>query len=66
MSQHDVAKILGKPIPGWTARNDKRDPPTEAWYYRKKDGGIAGVYFRDGELFAAEENSHAKLVPLVR
>jgi tetratricopeptide (TPR) repeat protein len=64
MSPHRVAQILGKPIPGWTKKNAQRD--IEAWYYRKTDGGVAGVYFRDGELFAAEENSHAKLAPLVR
>jgi len=28
-------------------------------------GGVAGVYFRDGELFAAEEKSHEKIVPLL-
>ncbi|SRR5260221_320728 len=66
MSQHQVAALLGKPIPGWTARNQRRDAIMEAWYYRKTDGGVAGVYFRDGELFAAEENSHAKLAPLTR
>jgi hypothetical protein len=66
MSQHQVSQILGKPIPGWTARTERRDAVTEAWYYRKTDGGVAGVYFRDGELFAAEENSHAKLAPLTR
>jgi hypothetical protein len=66
MSQRQVAQILGKPIPGWTARNQRHDAIMEAWYYRKTDGGVAGVYFRDGELFAAEENSHAKLAPLTR
>src|SRR5258706_9465414 len=66
MSQKQVAQILGKPIPGWTARNHRRDAVMEAWYYRRTDGGVAGVYFRDGELFAAEENSHAKLAPLIR
>jgi hypothetical protein len=66
MSQHQVSQILGKPIPGWTARTERRDAVMEAWYYRKTDGGVAGVYFRDGELFAAEENSHAKLAPLIR
>jgi tetratricopeptide (TPR) repeat protein len=65
MSQRQVAHLLGKPIPGWTVRNERHDSLVEAWYYRKTDGGIAGVYFRDGELFAAEENSHAKLVPLM-
>lgn len=66
MSQHQVAKILGKPIPGWTARTQRRDAVMEAWYYRRTDGGVAGVYFRDGELFAAEESSHAKIAPLTR
>lgn len=64
MSQHDVAKLLGKPIPGWTVKNDRGDTVIESWYYRRTDGAIAGVYFRDGKLFAAEENSSAKLVPL--
>jgi hypothetical protein len=66
MSQHDVARLLGKPIPGWTARTRRPDCTIEAWYYRTTDRGVAGVYFRDGTLFAAEENSHAKLVPLTR
>jgi len=38
----------------------------ESWYYRRTDGGVAGVYFRDGVLFAAEENSQAKLAPLMK
>jgi len=64
MSQRDVARILGKPIPGWTSRLERRDSVVEAWYYRKVDGGIAGVYFRDGELLAAEENSNATLAAM--
>jgi len=64
MSQHHVAKLLGKPIPGWTVTNDRRDATIECWYYRTMEGGVAGVYFRDGELFAAEEKSHEKIVPL--
>jgi tetratricopeptide (TPR) repeat protein len=63
MSQHDVAKILGKPIPGWIVRTERRDSLIESWYYRTSDGHVAGVYFRDGELFAAEENSQARLTP---
>jgi hypothetical protein len=61
MSQRQVAHILGKPIPGWTARVERRDSVIEAWYYRRTDGGVAGVYFRDGELLVAEENSNAKI-----
>jgi hypothetical protein len=64
MSQRDVAHILGKPIPGWTARTERRDSVIEAWYYRTTDGGIAGVYFRDGELLVAEPNSQAKLAAM--
>jgi tetratricopeptide (TPR) repeat protein len=64
MSQRDVAKILGKPIPGWTSRLERRDSVVEAWYYREVGGGVAGVYFRDGELLAAEETSNAKLASM--
>jgi hypothetical protein len=66
MSQNDVARLLGKPIPGWQVRNDRPDTTIESWYYRRIGGGVAGVYFRDGVLFAAEENSQAKLAPLMR
>lgn len=66
MSQRDVAALLGKPVPGWSVRTDRRDSTIDSWYYRKNDGGIAGVYFRDGEVFAAEENSQAKLAPLTQ
>jgi hypothetical protein len=64
MSQRQVAHILGKPIPGWTARVERHDSVIEAWYYRKVDGGVAGVYFRDGELLVAEENSQAKIAAM--
>jgi hypothetical protein len=64
MSQSDVAHILGKPMPGWTERRERRDAVLESWYYQKAGGGVAGVYFRDGRLFAAEENSHARLAPM--
>jgi tetratricopeptide (TPR) repeat protein len=66
MSQHDVARLLGRPIPGWTARTERPDCTIEAWYYRTTDSGVAGVYFRDGTLFAAEANSHEKVVPLTQ
>ena len=64
MSRRQVAHLLGDPIPGWTARTERPDCVMEAWYYRTTEHGIAGVYFRDGQVIAAEENSHAKLVPL--
>jgi hypothetical protein len=66
MSQSDVARVLGKPMPGWKVKNRHRGAVLESWYYRTTDGGLAGVYFRDGELLAAEEKSEAKLAPLTR
>jgi hypothetical protein len=66
MSQHDVARILGKPIPGWSETKERPDATIECWYYRTSEGGVAGVYFRDGALFAAEEKSHEKLVPMMQ
>lgn len=61
MSQREVARVLGKPLPGWTARRDRPAGRVEAWYYRTAAGRVAGVYFRDGKLFAAEEQSDAKV-----
>ena len=59
MSQRQVAEILGKPIPGWTAKNKRREATIDAWYYRTHTGGVAAVYFREGKVFAAEEASNA-------
>ena len=61
MSHRQVASLLGKPMPGWSVKNKRAEATFEAWYYRTRDGGVAGVYFRDGKVFAAEETSHAKL-----
>lgn len=61
MSQRQVASLLGEPLPGWTAKNARPEATFEAWYYRTRGGGVAGVYFRDGKVFAAEEQSHAKV-----
>ena len=61
MSQRQVAHILGKPVPGWTEKTRRRAATIEAWYYRTTSGGLAGVYFRDGKVFAAEEHSHSRV-----
>ena len=61
MSQKDVAHLLGRPIPGWTVTNDRPAATIEAWYYRTTDGGVAAIYFREGQVFAAEEKSQARV-----
>ena len=61
MSHRDVSRVLGKPVPGWTVEKHRGGVDTEAWYYRTTSGSIAGVYFREGKVFAAEENSQAKI-----
>lgn len=61
MSHRQVAAILGKPIPGWTVTNERAGATFEAWYYRTRNGALAGVYFREGKVFAAEEHSNERL-----
>lgn len=61
MSRKQVAHLLGKPIPGWTVTNERPSATIEAWYYRTTTGGLAAVYFRDGDVFAAEEKSQARV-----
>jgi hypothetical protein len=60
MSQREVAGILGKPLPGWTETKERASTTIDAWYYQTRNGGVAGVYFRDGKVFAAEESSNAR------
>lgn len=54
MSKVDVSERIGVPAPGWSRRLDRDGTTIESWYYRRRDGGVAGVFFRNGELFAAE------------
>jgi len=61
MSHRQVATLLGKPIPGWTVKNERAGTTFEAWYYRTRTGSLAGVYFREGIVFAAEETSNERL-----
>ena len=61
MSRREVAQVLGKPLPGWSVVRDRGETEMEAWYYRTAAGGVAGIYFRGGKLFAAEENSQERL-----
>jgi len=60
MSERQVAHILGKPVPGWVVKNKRPAATITAWYYRTNGGGLAAIYFRDGEVFAAEEKSQSR------
>lgn len=61
MSRKQVTHLLGKPVPGWIVTSVRRSATMEAWYYRTTDGGLAAIYFRDGEVFAAEAKSQARV-----
>jgi hypothetical protein len=64
MSHRQVANLLGKPMPGWSVKQRRAGTTFEAWYYRTHTGEVAGVYFRDGNVIAAEESSNARLARL--
>ncbi len=61
MSQKEVSARLGTPLPGWKREFRQGSTVTESWYYSRTDGGVAGVYFADGRLFAAEFNEPIEL-----
>lgn len=61
MSRREVAGVLGRPLPGWTRETKRNRTEFEAWYYPTRAGGVAAVYFREGRVLAAEENSSALL-----
>jgi hypothetical protein len=61
MSHRAVANLLGKPMPGWSVKQRRQGTTFEAWYYRTRGGDVAGVYFRDGKVFAAEESSSSRV-----
>jgi tetratricopeptide (TPR) repeat protein len=54
MTREDVSERIGIPAPGWSRRLERDGTTIDSWYYPRSDGGVAGVFFRNGELFAAE------------
>lgn len=60
MRQREVTAKLGRPVPGWTHRVERRGTTFEAWYYRT-GRGLAAVHFRDGRVIATEETSSARV-----
>lgn len=65
MRQREVAARLGRPLPGWNHRVERRGTSFEAWYYQA-GGGIAAVHFREGRVIATEETSSATVGRLSR
>lgn len=61
MSHRQVANVLGRPMPGWSARQRRNGTTYEAWYYRSRTGDVAAVYFREGKVIKAEESSNSRL-----
>lgn len=61
MSQAEVEEQLGRPMPGWSRSHVRGAIVTESWYYRRRDNEVAGVFFRNGELFAAEFDGPVRL-----
>jgi len=61
MTHRQVASILGKPLPGWSVKQQRAGTDFEAWYYRTRSGALAAVYFREGKVIAAEETADQKL-----
>lgn len=61
MSPDEVRESLGEPLPGWSRSLRRGESIVDSWYYRRPDGGVAGVYFRNGRLFAAECGAPVRL-----
>lgn len=61
MLPDEVSQRIGTPVPGWQQSLQKGTRTVIGWYYPRRDGGISGVYFLDGKLFAAE---YERAVPL--
>lgn len=61
MTQAQVEERLGRPLPGWSRSLVRGSTVTESWYYRSREGGVAGVFFRNGQLFAAEFDGPVRL-----
>lgn len=62
MSPDEVRESLGAPLPGWSRSMRRGETVIDSWYYRRQGGGVAGVFFRNGRLFAAECGQPVRLV----
>jgi hypothetical protein len=61
MTPEEVRERLGQPLPGWSRTMRRGDSTIVSWYYRRRDGGVAGVFFQNGRLFAAEHQQPVRL-----
>lgn len=61
MSPEEVRERLGHPLPGWSRSMRRGDSVIDSWYYRRRDGGVAAVFFQNRRLFAAEFDGPIRL-----
>ncbi len=61
MTRATIIGLLGEPVPGWKKQVAASSRNSEALFYKREDGGVAGVYLEDGKLFAAEYDTKLKL-----
>lgn len=61
MSPEEVRASLGAPLPGWSRSMRRGDSVVDSWYYPRRGGGVAGVFFRNEKLFAAECGAPVRL-----
>lgn len=61
MSPDQVRATLGSPLPGWSRSMRRGDSVVDSWYYPRRGGGVAGVFFRNEKLFAAECGAPVRL-----
>jgi tetratricopeptide (TPR) repeat protein len=54
MTREEVRERLGHPLPGWSRTLRRGESVIDSWYFRRREGGAAAVFFRNGKLFAAE------------
>lgn len=66
MSREQVSQRIGMPAPGWSRRLERDGVTIESWYYRRRDGGVAGVFFRNGKLFVTEFERREPVDPAVQ
>lgn len=66
MSKREVARHLGRPLPGWSRTLVKRAKKAESWYYPAEEQKVASVHFVDGKLLTAELDSGLRIAGVAK